>query len=110
MSLGKSIELNIVHGADSAAADSTGSYTIELHDITHPGQAEVVFVQGGNTVPASPFKYAFQLHEEHMKFGNAYRVKASVTSSQGHVYTSQAEFGLVRDGQPETIGLKLSRG
>lgn len=109
MSLGKSIELNIVHGADSAAGSGSG-YTIELHDITHPGQAEVVFVHGGNTVPASPFKYTFQLHEEHMKFGNAYRVKASVTSSQGHVHASQAEFGLVRDSQPETIGLKLARG
>lgn len=109
MSLGKTIELNIVHGADSVAGSDSG-YTIELHDITHPGQDEVVFVHGGNTLPASPFKYSFQLHEAHLKFGNAYRVKASVRSSQGHVYTSQAEFGLVRDSRPETIGLKLARG
>lgn len=109
MSLSKSIELNIVHGADTAAGRDCG-YTIELHDITDPGQAQVVFVHGGNTVPASPFRYTFQLHEEHMKFGNAYRVKASVECSHGHVHTSQAEFSLVRDSQPETIGLKLARG
>ena len=107
MNIPETIELNIVHPV--APADGSG-YEVRLVDISDALRPEVVFSQGANAVPASPFTYDFTLNADGLKFGNQYRVMVKVTGLNGDVYSDAREFSVAQDEATQVIGLKLSRG
>ncbi|HKS14321.1 MAG TPA: hypothetical protein VJS90_14930 [Pseudomonas sp.] len=106
MNIPETIELNIVHPV--APADGSG-YEVRLVDISEASRPELVFSQGANTVPASPFTYDFTLQAHHLKFGNQYRVTVHVTGLNGDVHSDEREFSVAQDEATKVIGLKLSR-